>query len=474
MITTGKKIYMVGIKGVGMTALALIYKKLANHIIGSDIGTVFPTDRILKENNIPIKGGFTPRNITDDIDLVVTTGAHGGMTNPEVEEAINKGIEVLTHGQALGGLMDDFKTTISVCGAHGKTTTSALAAYVLYNSTLKGAHLVGTAEFSSLTGGDYWGNDYFVSEADEYSNSPGTDPTPRFMFQHPDYIVCTNIDFDHPDRYKDLYDVQQSYKKFFTTQNQDRKGILIYCGDDDVSVDASQDVPSESKYSFGFSEKCDLLLSDYGVRENKSYFTASFKGKDLGEFNLYIPGRHNVLNTGAVILLAHLLDLDIDNTRTTLSHFTGSSRRFEEIFIGNDIYLYDDYAHHPKEIAAVIEAARSRFPQHRVILIFQPHTYSRTKMLAERFIEALSEADRSYVLDVFASAREKETQAVYSSEQLIEQARLESKTNIEYLSSSNLSLLKDVIKRGDIVITAGAGDIYKYHSELVNIIAHAG
>jgi UDP-N-acetylmuramate--alanine ligase len=461
-------IYLVGIKGVGMTALATYLKQRGKNVWGSDVPEVFPTDRILKENDISVLDGFSGSHISDDIDLVITTGAHGGLHNEEVIEAKKKSKPVMTQAEEVGHIMQAYKTSISVCGSHGKTTTSSMLAFVLRKLGLQSSHIVGAPDFSGLRGGEYAGEDYFVAEADEYVNSPGIDNTARFMFQHPTHIICTNIELDHPDVYPNLGSIEDVFKNFFDQCSQNGGWIIFNSDEENLSKIV---LNYKNKLSFGTQVNSDYKISEIVSNSEKTTFKITHGTQDLGEFMLLLPGKHNVYNAASVIALCHALGLDIEHVRTALSMFTGARRRFELIFEKNSTFLFDDYAHHPTELTALIESARSKYTDKKIIIIFQPHTYSRTKELFSEFIIALSKADRSYVLDIFGSAREGEDQSI-SSQKLAEEAHARGFNNIEYIPQENVPLiLSKELKSGDIVFTVGAGDVYLHQPDIIKIIA---
>lgn len=434
-----KHIYLVGIKGVGMTALAVYLKEQGYIVSGSDVPEVFPTNAVLSENNIAIVEGFKIENITDAIDLVVTTGAHNGLQNIEVVVAQKKGIPVKTLAQFVGEETNRFKIVISVCGSHGKTTTSAMVGFVLHSLGLSSSHLVGTPTFSGLYGGHYGGYDYLVVEADEYIASPGVDSTPRFMYQNPDVIICTSVEHDHPDAFPTPKDLEKAYLKFFQKLDN-KKGVLIYCNEDWALQQLIEQVDIEKKIAY--TEE---------------------------RMTLSIPGRHNRLNASAVLQLGKALNLDEDAVRNALESYTGSARRFEKIFEGNEIMLIDDYAHHPTEIEATIEAARAQYPGRRLVVVFQSHTYSRTKQFFVEFISSLALADRVYITDIFASARETAQQV--TAQDMVAAAQKRGISVLSYCPFDQIStILGQQLQRGDVIITMGAGALYQVHDELTEYI----
>ncbi|OGK20318.1 hypothetical protein A3C23_02820 [Candidatus Roizmanbacteria bacterium RIFCSPHIGHO2_02_FULL_37_13b] len=436
-----QNIYMVGIKGVGMTALALILKKMNKNVWGSDLGDEYKTDEVLKKNNISISLGFKEQNINDDIDLVITTAAHGGLSNIEVQKAMERNIVVMTHAQALGQVMNLFKVKISVCGSHGKTTVSAMIAFVFAKLGKKFGYHVGVSSFSGFDAGGFSGFDYFVSEADEYVASPGIDNTPRFMYQNPDIIICTNIDFDHPDVYKSLDEVNDAFTNFLEKLTTKTCKLIYYKNDVLLQKIAGQ-----------------LLIPEIHT----------YDLDDAQNLSLNISGKHNRLNAAAVLALFRSMGEDESQVKKAITEFRGSSRRFEKIYENFGSILYDDYAHHPMEIVATIEAARAQYPTRRLLVIFQPHTYSRTQTFKSGFINALAKADISIVTEIYSSKREAAKNFSISSPQLVEEARNQGFKNISFCPIDDLSIkLKTILKRGDVIVTMGAGSIYQAHSDII-------
>lgn len=441
-----RHIYMVGIKGVGMTALALILQKMGKRVWGSDVDTEFQTDAVLKKHQMDIKSGFSSQNISEDIDIVITTAAHGGLTNPEVVEAKSRNITVLTHAEALGQLMDQFTHKIAVCGTHGKTTTSAMIAFIFTKMELSSGYHVGAATFSGLDSGDFTGLDYFVTEADEYVASPGADNTPRFMYLNPDMVVCTSIEYDHPDVYESVEKMEQAYKDFFK-KLEGKKGKLIYNKQD---------------------EKLCQIVSQFSGIELHPYSQTDFP-----DLKLQIAGIHNRLNAIAALTVIKLLGLDPTKASEILGQFSNPSRRLQKIFEKNGTYLYDDYAHHPTAIRATIQALRESYPDKRIIVIFQPHTFSRTEALKEGFILSLRGANCAILTDIFSSARENSAAFTITSEKIVDQAKTQGITSIEYTPLSEIATkLQQIVTSGDIVVTMGAGSIYMLHSGIIDVIKH--
>lgn len=485
MINKAKNIYLVGIKGVGMTALAVILKKMGKKVWGSDVLETFPTDEILKKYALKAMVGFKKQNINQRIDLVVTTGAHGGLENVEALEAKKKGIQVLTLAEAIGLLMKGYRNKISICGSHGKTTTTALTAFVLKELKCQPTYSVGTPTFSGCDAGDLGSEDYFVVEADEYVSSPFSDMTPRFIYQNPDYILATNIDFDHPDVYKNIEEIKKVFLRFFEkvkkvgpnsanfvgVDKPVRNKMIIACYDDKNLQDVVKKIAKDQVVTYGFSNKADLHLNDVKTTAAGMNFKAFFKKRKIGDFSLAIFGRQNVLNAGGVILLFKLLNLDLKKVAKAMKKFKGAKRRFEKINQVDNIYLFDDYGHHPTEIEATIRAVRLRFSSRRIVVIFQPHTFSRTEALKKEFADSLALADLSIVVDIFPSGREKREDFKISSKEIEDEAKKMGKRNVLYLPEQQLvEYIKNNLTNGDILITMGAGDIYRRHFDIIRAL----
>ncbi len=434
-----QNIYLVGIKGVGMTAIAVYLKEQGHKVWGSDVEAVFPTDDMLREKGIEVLVGFKAENITTGIDLVVTTGAHEGLNNQEVVTAKQKGIKVQTLSEFVGEEGKKFKNLIAVCGSHGKTTTSAMVAHVFHKLGLSASHLVGTDRFAGLLAGHFGGYDYLVVEADEYMASPGIDDTPRFMYLSPNVIICTSVDYDHPDVYPKPSDLEQAYMAFFNKLDSS-KGGLIYCLDD---------------------EKLSKLVMKLKMKQTFPYHEP--------EITLMVPGRHNKLNAGAVIAMASFLNLNKENVVRALQSFSGASRRLQIIFKAANIILYDDYAHHPVEISASIEAIHSIHPNKRLIVVFQSHTYSRTARFLNEFIESLANADSVFITEIFSSAREKE--ATITAEEFVKQARDKGHLQFQAVKKPEIaSELSKTLQQNTVIVLMGAGNLYEHYDEIIRVI----
>lgn len=436
-ITKLKYIHFVGIKGVGMTALALCAQDLGIKITGSDTAEIFVTDQILKERKIDWEIGFDKSHIIPGIDLVITTGAHGGLANSEVLQARKKDIPVLTQAQALAEFSKG-KEVIAVCGVGGKSTTSALISHILNYAGLNPSYAVGVGKIFPLGYPGKYDKDgnLFVCEADEFVNSPEIDNRPRFSFLKPKVVVVTNIEHDHPDVYPTIKDTKKAFLDFFKKIPQD--GLLVANRDDKNADEVVRFLT------------CPIVRFDARKKIETS-----------------LPGEYNQKNIAATITVADYFKIPRNKTLQAIKLFQGTQRRFEKVGVtpGGAIII-DDYAHHPNEIKAVLKAARERYSGKRIVALFQPHTYSRTKALFNEFAKAFSDADIACFMDIYASAREKKDETV-SSEKLAKEARKHNK-NSYYIGNHKTALdwLKNNLKKDDILLTLGAGNIFYLHEKL--------
>ncbi|MCX7955874.1 MAG: UDP-N-acetylmuramate--L-alanine ligase [Patescibacteria group bacterium] len=450
MIHTIKSIFFLGIKGVAMANLAVILKKMGKNVSGVDLEEEFITDKLLKENNIHFQTNFD--NLPENIDLFVYSAAHQGLKNPLLLKAKEKNIKIISQAELINEIMKQFSLKIAVSGCHGKTTTSSLLSYSLIKLFQKPSYLVGVPYFKNnkneYQGADFQEKKYFVLEADEYGVAPPVDKTPKFLKINSDWIINTNIDFDHPDVYQDIEDVKKTFLKFFENKN------LIINVDNENTISILNKIKAKKIITYGFSKKADYQVVDWKVNEDYSWF----KIKNLGEFKISLFGVHNILNATAVIVLLLKLGFSVEKIKVAIKDFLGAKRRLELVKKTNEYMIFDDYAHHPEEIKKTILAIKERFKNKRLIVIFQPHTYSRTASLIKEFRESLSLADLCFILPIFASAREKKEDFKISSKDIVFD-----KKNLIYVEDEIQlnSQLHFILKKGDIIMTMGAGDVYK-------------
>lgn len=450
-----------------MTALAILAKEQGSKVTGSDTDEDFPTREILAKFKITPLSGFRRDNLINLPhlpDLVVTTGAHGGLSNPEVQAAKEMGLRVLLHGQALSEFMEG-KKGICVAGSHGKTTVAAMIAHILFKNGLDPSFAIGCGSINSLGAAGHEGQgDYFVAEADEYVTDPGRDPTPRFFWLNPTVAVITNIDFDHPDAYRNIDEVKQAFLTF--AQKLKKNGLLV-AGIDNENVKKIIPLVKRPILTFGFSPMADFQISRVTCGLQKTWFNLKSKKIDLGQFSLSVPGKLNVVNATAAGVVANYLGISWLKVKETLTSFSGTKRRFEFMGTKGGVNYFDDYAHHPCQIKNTLEATRDWFPDKRIICVFQPHTYSRTKALFKDFAKSFTQANVVILTDIYPSAREEFDPTINS--RFLSMEIKKHQANVHYLANFRdlINFLEKETKPGDIVMTMGAGDIYKIHDKII-------
>ena len=428
MLDKNKQIWFIGIKGTGMASLALLLHDLGYNVAGSDIEKYTFTQVPLEKAGIKVTN-FDPENIRDEGQVIVKGNAFK-QDNPEVNACIEKDVAWQSYPDTVEEVVKAH-TSIGVSGTHGKTSTTSLLAHVL-GEVAPTSYLIGDGRGKGVEG-----SRFFAYEADEYRR--------HFLAYHPDYQIMTNIDFDHPDYFKD----QADYTSAFQTAAEQTKKALFVWGDDPRLQSLKTDIP---KYTYGFKDSDDFQATNIEKTTQGSTFNVIANGKDLGRFEIHLFGDHSILNATAVIALAYTENIPMEDIKKGLPTFKGAKRRFSEKDFG-DIAVIDDYAHHPTEMRATIQAARQKFPDKELVVVFQPHTYSRTKKYQKDFEEILSDVDKAYVTPIYASARE--SHGDITSEDLT--------ANIPGSEVIDLDNINDLTKhKNAVVVFMGAGDIPKY------------
>jgi UDP-N-acetylmuramate--alanine ligase len=467
-----KHIHFVGIKGVGMAGLAVIAKQMGKEVTGSDIAEEFITQDALNKKGIQIWDMFSKKHISKILTnnalnknelLVVTTGAHQGFSNIEAKYARKLKISVLSHGEALGLFMRG-KIGVSVAGTHGKTTTASMIAHILKNARLDPSYAVGTGSINSLGLPAHLGHGkYFIAEADEYVTDPVSDSKPRFLWQTPKILVLTNIEYDHPDVFSNTKVLQEAFLEFAAKVPGD--GVVIACIDSPLLSEILNKIKARI-VTYGYSPRANYRIINYGLNNQKAIFSVSHKGDTFSKVNMGLTGKQNAANGLASILAGIEVGISWQDLNNSLSDFTGTGRRFEKVGEFGKALLYDDYAHHPTEIKATLKMAKDLFPERVITAVFQPHTYSRTKALFNEFSTCFEKADRVILTDIFPSAREKPDPSV-STKKLADAVKLYH-SNIVYCPKFDdvVKYLKQNRRERQVIITMGAGDVYKIHNKL--------
>lgn len=373
--------HFTGIKGAGMSSLAQILHDSANEVQGSDVEKWFFTEEPLHERKISILP-FDENNIKSG--MTVIAGNAFPDSHPELIKAKELGLEVIRYHEFLGNYMENF-VSIGVTGSHGKTSTTGLLAHVLSGHS-ETTYLIGDG-----TGSGPRNSEYFVFEACEYKR--------HFLAYKPDYAIMTNIDFDHPDYFKDLSDVLDA----FGDMALQVKKALIACGDDKHLQKIQANVPV---VYYGFDDSNDFAAKNIIKSVAGSSFDVFVRNEFYHSFTIPLAGDHAILNALGAIALCHYEGVQATVIQDRLSTFHGVKRRFTVTEMGDRV-IVDDYAHHPTEIRATLQSAKQKYPDREIVAIFQPHTYTRTAALLEEFADSLSPADHVYLCDIFGSAREK-------------------------------------------------------------------
>jgi UDP-N-acetylmuramate--alanine ligase len=445
-------IHLVGIAGAGMSALAELFVRRGYTVTGCDTNLSGADD--LRHLGIRLFEGHDPSHVVGASEVIVTSAMR--RDHPELERARELGIPVTRRAEALGSAVSGGEL-VAVAGTHGKTTTTVMTTDALRSAGLNPTGVAGGrvgAWNGNLSAGS---NDVFVVEADEYDRS--------FHALLPTVAVVTNIEEDHLDIYPGgIEEIREAFAKFARTAN-----AIVLCADD---VGASTlPVPNSAEIiRYGVSSAdARLRTVDIETHSGGSRFTLAYDHDPLGELSLGVPGIHNVRNALAAIASGIALGATLDGMRPGLEAFSGVERRFQLIAIVNGVTIVDDYAHHPTEIAATLEAARAAYPSQRIIAAFQPHLYTRTRDFHEAFGESLSRADAVYLSDLYP-AREQPIPGVSS--KLIADSMRSSGHEPEWEGprAELAPALARHVREGDVVITLGAGDITKTGRELRDLL----
>lgn len=438
-ILTGiKRVHMIGIGGSGMCPLAEILHSKGYELTGSDNNESDPLERV-KSLGIKVFMGHNADNIKD-AQLVVYSAAIS-QDNPEIVAAKEQGIPLMERSHLLGALTRHYDNVIGVCGTHGKTTVTSMITQILILNKREPSAVIGGKLPLINSNGTVGSSQTLVCESCEFVDT--------FLQMSPDVSVLLNIDNDHLDYFKTMDNLVLSFHKFIAMSK-----TCYYNGDDKLCVNAADDIKAQ-KITFGFESTNDFYADNIESGKYGFCFDVIHKGKKLGRMQMHIPGRHNVLNVLAAFAVCYNEGVSAEGIADAVSKFTGAGRRFEFLGVYNGFTLADDYAHHPTEIKATLSAAKE-LDYNRVIAVFQPFTFSRTALLKDDFIKALSIADKVIMTPIMGS-REKNTFGI-KSEDIAN--KLSDAVVVDGFENIADTILKTA-KEGDLVITMGGGDIYK-------------
>jgi UDP-N-acetylmuramate--alanine ligase len=454
MMKTVKNVHFVGIGGIGMSGIAEILLSQGFTITGSDLNKTEVTDR-LESLGIKIYEGHSAENLKE-ADVVVFSSAVT-LDNPEVKTAQERKIPVIKRSEMLAECMR-MKYGIGIAGTHGKTTTTSMVGLVLTEAGIDPTIIVG-GKLSSLGGTNarLGHSDYIVVEADEFDRT--------FLKLTPVIAALTTLEREHLDTYKDLDDIKGAFVEF--ANKVPFFGFVVLCLDEPALQDI---IPLINKkiFTYGLTPHADIRAIDITHKERSTEYTLVYKGKELGRIKLNIPGLHNVRNSLVAVTIAFEMGVEFSVIKKALESFTGVYRRFEKKY-DNDLMVIDDYGHHPTEINVTLDGIRRGWNR-RLVAVFQPHLYSRTKDFSQEFGRSFLNSDIFICTDVYP-AREKPIEGI-TGELIADAAKKFGHKNVYYEPDKTKvpDLLKKICKKGDIVITLGAGDIWKFGEKFVELI----
>lgn len=445
VLNSNKHIYFLGIGGISMSGLAEIMVNRGFKVSGSDMKLSPITNRLIA-NNITVFTPHSSSHIDASIDLIVYTAAIKE-DNPELIKARELNIPTMTRSVFLGQLMKTYSYPVCVAGTHGKTTTTSMLSETFVTAGLNPTISVGGV-LKSIGGNiRIGGNEYFLTEACEYCNS--------FLDFYPKIGIILNIEEDHMDYFKDIHHIRSSFKAFGKRIPWD--GFLAINGHIEATDELIQDMTCKVE-TFGLDETYDWYPKNIVFDEQAcACFDVYYKKSFMGSLKLHVPGMHNVLNALSVCAVSHFIHIDLNHINLGLSLFTGANQRFEVKGNIHQVTIVDDYAHHPTEIRATLEVAK-HFSKGRVFVVFQPHTYTRTKAFLDDFAAALRGADHLIITDIYA-AREKNPGNIHAKDII---GRMDqTQQSITYIDDFEAiaDYLLSHCQPGDMIITMGAGNI---------------
>ena len=438
-----------------MSALSYVMIKRGYQVSGSDAKPGYMATNLAKEGALVFIGHSACQIERAEV-VVVSTAIHPD--NPELVEAKKRQVPVIHRSDVLAYLMNKHKG-VAVAGAHGKTTTSSMLSCITCEGGLDPTIVVGGIVNNLGSNAVNGKSDYVVAEADESDGS--------FLKFHPYLAVITNIENDHLDHYGSEENIQAAFAKFVEQIKEDGKAILCY---DNAKVRALGEKTGKTVISYGIDSKdADYRAENIEYGKNGTTYDILYKNEVIGKGQLIVPGRHNVLNSLGAIAAARELGIPLESILASLAHFSGAKRRFETKGKVGGVWVVDDYAHHPTEIAVTLKAARQTQPE-RLVCVFQPHRYTRTQLLLDQFAVAFKDCDELIITDIYA-ASEDPIPGV-SGEMLAHKIAETTGQKVRYISGQDKieETLEREVRPGDLVITMGAGDIYRLGEQLVQAL----
>jgi len=448
-MSPGRKGHLIGIGGVSMSSLAEVLHGMGIVISGSDVNDSNPNVTSLRAKGIEVLIGHLAENIGDDVDFIVRTAAvHDD--NPEIIRAREKGLPVFERTEAWGAISKDYTNALCFSGTHGKTTTTSMCTHILMAAEKDPTVMIGGTLPLIKAGHRVGRGNTIIMEACEYYNS--------FLSLHPTAAVILNVEADHLDFFKDLEDVKKSFREFALRVPAD--GYVVANYDDENTMDTIKDI-DRKVITFGLNENADVYATNIRCKGAKSQFDIMYNGRFFTDVTLHVPGLHNVKNALAATAACICVGVRPTSVKYGLAGFVGAGRRFEFKGKFNGADVYDDYAHHPGELKVLLDAVES-LNYKRTIVVFQPHTYTRTAALFDDFVEQLKRPEVLLLAEIFA-AREQNTIGI-SSAAFAEKVA----GSLFFPSFGELeNALRRIAQPGDIILTVGAGNVYKIGEDIV-------
>ncbi len=481
LFSAPKYLHLVGIKGQGMTALAQVLAARGHHVSGSDVEEVFSTDAVLARLGIPVAKGFAAKNVPPRTQILMYSAAYTS-SNPELQEAKVRGIRLMVYPEALGEYSKDF-FSIGISGMHGKTTTTAMLGQILTECAIDPTVVVGTPVPAFNGNARIGEGKILVAETCEYRR--------HFLYFSPNVILLTNLEPEHLDYYRDIDDIESAFLSYIERLSPWRSTARERLSDDGTLVAPSsipptliacvddpgvqtflpkvrERFPDLSIITYGFREDADCRATNHHTEGGRQVFDATMRGAELGSFTLAVPGRMNVTNALGAIAATLSLPTSVSgrvptatSIRQALASYQGTTRRFQILGIAAGVAVVDDYAHHPTEIRATMEAARQYAPHARIFVDFMPHTVSRTKTLLAEFGLAFQGAERVVVNEIYTSAREAPDTSVTPELVAAEISKhQQGAVAIPSLEDAARKLLTE-LKPGDLFLALGAGSSWR-------------
>lgn len=455
-----KHIHFVGIGGAGMGGIAEVLANEGYYISGSDIAENAVTEQLVSQG-VSVVLGHKAENVIGASVVVISSAI--AQDNIEVVTARELRIPVIQRAEMLAELMR-FRYGIAVAGTHGKTTTTAMVTAIYAEAKLDPTFVNGGLVKAAGTHAQLGCSRYFIAEADESDAS--------FLHLQPMVSIVTNIEADHMDTYQgNIENLKQTFVTFL--RNLPFYGLAIMCFDDPINRELLS-IVGRKVITYGFNEGADVIVKDYRQVKGTGYFTVCRPNRDELHIELSAPGKHNALNAAAAIIAATEDGIDDDSIISALAKFAGTSRRFDFLNLcvhpnGGDVMMIDDYGHHPSEVNATIQAARAGWPERRLVMLFQPHRYTRTRDLFDDFAKVLSQVDVLIVLDVYSAGEQPIAGA--DSRSLCRSIRNRGKVDPIYVSDNEsvISVLSDMLNGGDLLLTQGAGSVGRIAKQLANV-----